>query len=322
MLKILPLEERIVLDATLVAAIAPTLNHQHIVHTDLSSVPETISPVAQPPINSHTASNAIPLPAATAASPPHIFVGSDPLINPTEGSPYPAGIIDTVTLNSSTATPVSGTVTWGDGTTDVVTFRQFATASYDVIAPAHTYLEEGTFSGNITVQDSANNTYINPLTANVADAPLTAQSAGIVALQAQPFSGLVASFTDADPNGTVADYTATINWGDGTTTAGTIVQGTEAFLVDGTHTYAQNGTDPILITITDTGGASVSFNTMATVDTFSTSPITFSANEGAFAAKNLATIFTNDTNAASLSVSIDWGDGTPRDSRHHCSRGR
>ena len=180
-----------------------------------------------------------------------------------------------------------------------------------LIQGSHTYAEEGSFT--ITSHLSGNGitaTAISP--AVITDAPLIAQSGGIVTLQGQAFSGLVASFTDTDPNGTLTDYSATINWGDGTTTAGTIVQGTEVFLVDGTHTYAQSGTDPILITITDTGGASVSFNTMATVDTFSTNPLTFSGIEGALASQNLATLITNDTNAASLSVSIDWGDGTPQ----------
>ena len=30
-----------------------------------------------------------------------------------------------------------------------------------------------------------------------------------------PFNGVVATFSDADPNGTASDYTATIVWGDG-----------------------------------------------------------------------------------------------------------
>jgi hypothetical protein len=36
------------------------------------------------------------------------------------------------------------------------------------------------------------------------------------------FTGVVAIFTDADSNGTATDYQATIAWGDGTTSSGTI----------------------------------------------------------------------------------------------------
>jgi hypothetical protein len=37
-----------------------------------------------------------------------------------------------------------------------------------------------------------------------------------------PFTGVVATFSDADPNGNARDYTATINWGDGHFSNGTI----------------------------------------------------------------------------------------------------
>ena len=35
-----------------------------------------------------------------------------------------------------------------------------------------------------------------------------------------PFTAKVASFTDADPNGQVSDYSVVIDWGDGTSSAG------------------------------------------------------------------------------------------------------
>ena len=58
-------------------------------------------------------------------------------------------------------------------------------------------------------------------------------------------NGKVASYTDANLASTIADFTATIDWGDGTPmTAGTISQpagaGT-AYIVSGSHTYADSG---------------------------------------------------------------------------------
>ena len=41
-------------------------------------------------------------------------------------------------------------------------------------------------------------------------------------LSALAFNDAVASFTDANPGATTADFTATINWGDATTSAGTV----------------------------------------------------------------------------------------------------
>src|SRR5262249_17748640 len=78
--------------------------------------------------------------------------------------------------------------------------------------------------------------------ATVRDAPLTATAPSVRATAGAPFTGVIVSFTDADPNGTAGDYTATIFWGDGTTSPGTITpNGKGGFNVTGTTTYAAAG---------------------------------------------------------------------------------
>jgi hypothetical protein len=70
-----------------------------------------------------------------------------------------------------------------------------------------------------------------------------------------PFTGVVASFTDLDPNGTARDYTATINWGDGHFSLGTITRNAQGgFDVSGTNTYSVLGSFPINVDIADFGG--------------------------------------------------------------------
>jgi len=70
----------------------------------------------------------------------------------------------------------------------------------------------------------------------------------------QAFSGSTASFTDADPNGVVTDYSATINWGDGSpTSVGAITGGPGhgPYTVSGSHAYASTGFFTITTTATD-----------------------------------------------------------------------
>src|SRR5207244_2857188 len=70
---------------------------------------------------------------------------------------------------------------------------------------------------------------------------------------------LVARFTDATPGATAAEFTATIDWGDKTTSAGTITAdaGNPAvFDVTGTHTYSSVGTLPTAVTVAFHGGTS------------------------------------------------------------------
>src|SRR5262249_31668602 len=49
------------------------------------------------------------------------------------------------------------------------------------------------------------------------------------------FTGSVATFTDSDGNSSPAAYTATIDWGDGTTAGGTVAARAGGFGVDGKH---------------------------------------------------------------------------------------
>ncbi|WP_406698906.1 DUF4394 domain-containing protein [Singulisphaera sp. Ch08] len=70
---------------------------------------------------------------------------------------------------------------------------------------------------------------------------------------------LVAQFTDPDPGAKAADYQVTIQWGDGTSSAGTVVQDTNDpthFYVYGDHLYSVSGHFTVTTTIHDTGGKS------------------------------------------------------------------
>src|SRR5205823_2525397 len=102
--------------------------------------------------------------------------------------------------------------------------------------------------------------------------------------------------------------------------AGTIgVDAGGGFDVNGTHTYAEEGSDPIKITITDTvgrndtGGEKLIANTSATVTdaALAALPVTFNGNEGRSLNTTVATFV--DANAAApvgdFSAIINWGDG-------------
>ena len=62
----------------------------------------------------------------------------------------------------------------------------------------------------------------------------------------------VATFSDTDTLDMAGDFTATIDWGDGVTTTGTVVGSNGSFTVDGGHTYADEGSDVASVTLTTT----------------------------------------------------------------------
>ena len=63
----------------------------------------------------------------------------------------------------------------------------------------------------------------------------------------------VATITDPNTSATPSAYSATINWGDGSSSAGTITGGNGTFNVVGSHSYATAGTFPVAVTITSVG---------------------------------------------------------------------
>ncbi len=99
-------------------------------------------------------------------------------------------------------------------------------------------------------------------------APSTFQAAGVPvsATAGVQFNGTVATFTEAVPDTVASDYTATIEWGDGTATAGTVSAASGGgFAVSGSHTYASGGTYATSVKITDVQGASATATSTATV---------------------------------------------------------
>src|SRR5205823_14397087 len=101
----------------------------------------------------------------------------------------------------------------------------------------------------------------------VVDAGLSVvQTYAVAATAGPPVTARLLTFKDADPNGVVADYTASISWGDGHTSSGTLtVNSSGGFDVSGTNTYARTGTYTTKVLISDAGGSNVSARTTATV---------------------------------------------------------
>jgi hypothetical protein len=157
------------------------------------------------------------------------------------------------------------------------------------INASHNYTEEGTYAYTVTVVSAFGSTTTISGSAIIADAPLTAAPTQPtisttespiypVPVYGKPiFNGPVAVFSDANPlpptgSSSIADFTATIDWGDGTApTAGQIVLelgGSATYEVLGSHTYASTGsTDSyaVQVFIVDVGGAKLTVDNTAAV---------------------------------------------------------
>ncbi len=85
---------------------------------------------------------------------------------------------------------------------------------------------------------------------------LALKGATVNAVAGQSFQGTLATFTVSDPAALSSQFTATINWGDGQTSNGTIAfnSATQSFNLNGSHTYAAGGAVSITVTVRDALG--------------------------------------------------------------------
>jgi phospholipase C len=220
----------------------------------------------------------------------------------TEGAGY------TLNLSASIAgDPDSYTIQWGDGTSSTVAGSASSTT--------HTYAEEGAYTITATAKDEGK-TYMakNSLAVTVQDAALVGKSQSLNPVENAAFTGVVASFTDAGSDGTASDYSASITWGDGQSSTGTVKSdGKGGFNVVGTNTYAEEGNDTLTVVIADAGGSTVTVTSSALVadaalvaSSATVTPTVGQAFTGVIAAFRDPG---SDGTVNDYSATITWGDG-------------
>ncbi len=186
------------------------------------------------------------------------------------------------------ATDYEATIDWGDGTpltSGSVSLIPARGTTFQVTG-THTYDVEGNDQLTVTISDHEGGaTTVAKGSVTIADAPLSAAATPppVTATVGQPFSGAVAAFsaifgTYAKP---ITDFTATINWGDGSApTQGTLVATAipGVYQVTGTHNYSDSGvniggspsvpaeTFPISVSIQDQDGTTLLITNTATVE--------------------------------------------------------
>jgi len=245
-----------------------------------------------------------------------------PDIAATVGQPFSGPV---AMFSSDQPGDFSYTLNYGNGNVDTGTIPFDSSGMYTVNG-SQTYAAVGSYNTVLTITDAAGDVLTFNGTATV--------TSGVVATG--PFKGNgknlkgpeqvalapnvagVATLVVAKFTGPVATYTATINWGDGTSSAGVIVQtGTKQYyvkLADGdSKTYASQGTYNVSVVITD-GNRSITTTSVAKIgDT----PLVVSkglvlSSVGATVPLSTVATFTDDltSNINWFSAMITWGDGT------------
>lgn len=204
-------------------------------------------------------------PVAAGAAPAAPTVTGDDIAG-TEGQAA-AGLVAEFVPDTTVGGDLSfeASIDWGDGATSAGTIGLESDGIHYAVNGSHSYAEEGSYSVTVFVTDDRNGaTDLATDTATIADADLTAfrPDGAFTTTYGVPLTGPVLIFSDANPAAAAGDYTATINWGDGsapdslTSAAGGITAGGPGFSVNVAHNFPHAGSYVATILVTDAGGAS------------------------------------------------------------------
>jgi hypothetical protein len=216
----------------------------------------------------------VPLGATNATFSGNDFGNYDPSITAT-GTPVSA--IEAATFSGQVATftdpdasasagEYAATIEWGDGTSTAGTVS--GSGGSFAVSGEHIYADEGSYEVKVAITDVDNSAISATATssATVGDAALAASGVSPMPISPQSFGGTVANFTDANTTSTTTDFTATIEWGDGSPISeGTVSGEGGSYSVSGSHTYEGTGYFTIKVHIVDDGGSTADATTQVLI---------------------------------------------------------
>ncbi len=204
-------------------------------------------------------------------------------------------------------------VAWGDGNTD--TFADSETTDGDIIDRSHTYADDGTYTVTVTVRETGGPgapqgaASFDIVVANLA--PAVTAAADQTADEGTSASFDLGSFTDP---GDDDPWTVIVAWGDGNTDTFADSETTDGDIIDRSHTYADDGTYTVTVTVRETGGpgapqGAASFDiVVANLAPAVTAAADQTADEGTAASFDLGS-FTDPGDDDPWTVIVAWGDG-------------
>jgi hypothetical protein len=187
-------------------------------------------------------------------------------INEVEAKPF--GPVTVATFSDSgipgPLSSYSATIDWGLGQGTVIGQIVRLGGNNFAVQGSFTYPEESPVGlpYPITVVISHNGVAATTVVSQavVTDAPISGAGVPFFATEGTAFVGTVAIITDQNPNATAADFTATISWGDGTTSTGTVTQNGTSFIVSSAdpvsglgHAYLEEGSYTFRVRVTNDG---------------------------------------------------------------------
>ena len=244
-----------------------------------------------------------------------------------------AGEGQSVSISTSFADPglvgnYSAVIDWGDGTSDNASIALDGTGFAGTLSGDHVYADNGSYNLTVVLSDGDGEEATSSSIALIANSAPTLGGLNDVSATENTLMTFTNLFSISDPGFTfgssVEEFTATIDWGDGS--AVTTITDIDEQLggpnspttadVSAEHTYTSEGIYTVTITVTDDDGDSVTGVLQAFVS--NTAPVLApisdtSADEGGLV--TVAGTYSDDDLGPGIdpdtihTLVIDWGDG-------------
>ena len=181
----------------------------------------------------------------------------------------------------------------------------------DTLTPTLVCTDDAVVTATLTVDDGVNAPVVSHATVTVGNA-VPVVGAAVPSSPMVPTDSAVSvslSFTDAGTNDT---HTASVDWGDGTTSSGTVTETSASGTMAAAHTYANPGTYTITVTVTDDNGFAASSSTSVHVNASPTADAAgpYNGNEGSLVPL-AATAGDADGDPVTSLWTISWSAPTP-----------
>ena len=195
--------------------------------------------------------------SATLGSASSTLTATGATVSGSEGAQLSGSLATFADADDQPVSDYSATIDWGDGSTSSGVVSQTGPGQY-AISGSHTYIESGSYAVGVDISDQDGDGAQAQGAATIADATVTASGVGSAANPAATpanFSGPVVSLSDQNLSGSPGDFTATIDWGDGTSSHGSVAGSGGSYTVSGSHAYAADGPYTVRVHVTDDGGS-------------------------------------------------------------------
>ena len=233
-----------------------------------------------------------------------------PTVDPPTVAPEPSAEGSAATTSATFSDPgntdtFTCTVDYGDGSGA----QPGTIGDNTCTGPAHVYADNGTYPVVVAVTDKNGGTgskSANHLVDNVAP---TVDMPTVTPEPSAEGSAATASATFSDP-GSVDTFTCTVDYGDGSGTQPGTVNGSSCS--GAVHVYADNGTYPVVVAVTDKDGGTGSKSVNHLVDNVAPAITELSLDATAIPEDGtvaLAGKFSDPGASDNYEVTIEWGDG-------------